>query len=330
MADAEPPPFHATGLRAFWETHVRIGRTAPACDMRNQMLLDALGLGLEQTLAQLAAERPSHADFLAWVVATAGLPDPLRLARYEAVLAGTALPDAVTTRLAAIDAMPPVLDAGDLAHWDRHGYVILRAALSPGEAKTAAAALWEVNGARPDDPESWYQATRNQGIMVQLFQHPALEPARRSARVHKAFAQLWGTSDLWTIVDRVGFNPPERPSHPFRASRLHWDVSLARPIPFATQGVLYLTDTAQDQGALELVPGFHRRIDAWLDSLGDADPRAVDLSGETVRVAAGAGDLILWRQDLPHGASPNRAQTPRLVQYLNMYPPHLRRHAAWR
>jgi len=94
--------------------------------------------------------------------------------------------------------------------------------------------------------------------------------------------------------------------------------------------VLYLTDTAADQGAFRCVPGFHRRIDAWLDGLGDADPRKVDLSDEQHMVAGKAGDLIIWRQDLPHAASPNRSDRPRLVQYLNYYSPDMPIRSRWR
>ena len=120
------------------------------------------------------------------------------------------------------------------------------------------------------------------------------------------------------LTDRISFNPPERADAPFQGFPLHWDTSLTPPIPFAVQAILYLTDTAADQGALRLVPGFHRRIAEWLVGLGGIDPRAVDLDGAAVPVPAGAGDLIIWRQDLPHGASPNRAQSPRLAQYLTM------------
>jgi hypothetical protein len=330
MADTEPLPFDATGLHALWA--MRTHRAPPVVyrDMREHLLLDALGLGLEQTITYLGSERPDYAAFLAWVVATAGMPDPLTLARYEATLSGAPLPAPIQAQLAAIDAMPPALDAGDLAQWDTQGYVVLRGAISSAEAETAAALLWETSAARPDDPDSWYRAERNQGIMVQRFQHSALEPARRAPRVHKAFAQLWGTSDLWSSIDRMSFSPPERPGYAFRAPRLHWDVSLARPIPFATQGILYLTETNEDQGALELVPGFHHRIDAWLDGLGDSDPRGVDLGAEAVRVPGKAGDLVIWRQDLPHGASPNRSTRPRLAQYVNRYAPTLTRHAEWR
>ena len=98
-------------------------------------------------------------------------------------------------------------------------------------------------------------------------------------------------------------------------------------MPFETQGILYLTDTAADQGALQVVPGFHHRLaDGWLESLDGADPRQVDLTAETVTVPGAVGDLVIWRQEIPHGASPNRTPRPRLAQYLTHHP--LRRPAA--
>ena len=180
-------------------------------------------------------------------------------------------------------------------------------------------------------PASWY-GPRTNGIMIQHFQHPAQEVVRRSARVHKAFAQLWGTSDLWSSTDRMSFSTsPRNPRQEFPGPHLHWDISIAQPIPFCTAGILYMTDTAADQGALQLVPGFHHRIAAWLDGLGeDVDPRRVDLSGEAITVPAGAGDLVLWRLDLPHGASPNRAGRPRMALYANMYSPAWVEHPEWR
>ena len=193
----------------------------------------------------------------------------------------------------------------------------------------AAALLWEAAGADPDDPASWY-GPRTNGLMIQRFQHPALEAARRAPRVHKAFAQLWGTSDLWPRIDRMSFNAPVRPHHDFAAPRLHWDVSLVPPIAFATQGILYLSNTAADQGAFELVPGFHHRLADWLAALGETDPRTVDLSDQAVRVPARAGDLIIWRHDLPHGASPNLAARPRLAQYVNYYSAEMGIQPEWR
>jgi len=330
LADPISPLPEIRGLADYWALRTGRAQTSDLSAMQSRMLLDMLGLGLEQTITYLGLEWPDYPTFEAWIVETAGLPDPLLLARYNAWLDGAPPPEAMLERIAAIEAAAPVLDADDLAHWEREGYVILREAITLEEARAAEALLWQQVKGTPDDPQSWFNTPRNNGIMVQHFQDPALEPARRSARVHKAFAQLWGTADLWSTVDRMSFNPPVAPGRAFQGPKLHWDVSLVTPIPFATQGILYLTDTSADQGALQVVPGFQHRIEAWLDGLGDADPREVDLSGEARTIAAGAGDLIIWRQDLPHGASPNRAERPRMAQYINMYSADLESHPVWR
>ncbi|HEV2817174.1 MAG TPA: phytanoyl-CoA dioxygenase family protein [Allosphingosinicella sp.] len=310
---------------------LRLRRADNARDrMAERILLDTLGLGREQTLAWLARERPGAAQFRAWILATAGPPDPEALARYHAWLAGAAMPEATARRLAAIEAAADVLGPEALGQWADQGYVVLPGAITRAEAEAAAEALWAHLGAEPGDPDSWY-GKASQGIMVQLFQHPALEPARRSPRIHKAFAQLWGNADLWMKTDRTSFNPPERPGAPFPGPHLHWDVSLVTPIPFATQAILYLTDTAPDQGAFATVPGFHRRIEAWLASLpAGADPRREILAMKAMPIAARAGDLVIWHQALPHGATPNRSDRPRLAHYVNMYSPEMERREIWR
>lgn len=316
------------GVRELWAQFSHRASAEPLGEIRPRLLTGLLGLGLEQAMRHLGSERPEFDAFVAWVLHTAGPPDPLAVARYHAFLQGLPPPPQVRAMLDAVEANAPVLDEAQLAHWDEHGFVVVPGVILADEAVAAAALLWHDMGADPADPETWHGGKR-QGIMVQRFQHAALEPARRSARAHKAFAQLWGTSDLWPSVDRVSFNPPERPGRPFPGPHLHFDVSLARPIPFATQGILYLTDTAADQGALQLVPGFHHRISGWLDSLAGRNPREVDLSAEAITVPAGAGDLVIWRQDLPHGASPNRSDRPRLAQYINFYSARQEVRDAW-
>ena len=324
---AQPQLPEIACLEEFWAAHVAGGM--PLQQMVAKLLLDTLGLGNQQVFAFLFRGRPTFEQFRAWIVGTAGLPDPRLVSRYHGWLTERAPSGAARAGLERIAAMPPVLDADDLACWGEHGYVIVRDAIAPDETAAVRELIWRVLGASPTDPSSWYQP-RGDGIMVPHFQDPALEAARQSPRIHKAFAQLWGSEDLWVTIDRVGFNPPETPAHPFSGSNLHWDVSLAQPIPFGTQAVLYLTDTEEDQGAFRCVPGFHKRIDAWLEKLGDTDPRAVDFSAEEKRVAARAGDLIVWRQDLPHAASPNRSDRPRLVQYLNYYSPDMIIRECWR
>ncbi|MGY4396523.1 hypothetical protein ACVWZA_001703 [Sphingomonas sp. UYAg733] len=311
---------HVRGLPTYWASLT--GRSAESLPYKQwRMLLDTLGLGIEQVMTHVGSQRPDYNGFVDWVVEIGGLPDPITVARYNAEVDGIAPPPAASERLAAIDAAPPVFDEADLTVWEDNGVIVLRNAITAAEAAAAADVLWQQVGGQAGDPDSWYSGPRENGIMIQHFQHPAQAAIRRSPRILKAFAQLWGTTDLWMTTDRMSFNPPERPDYRFPGPHLHWDASLAQPMPFGTQGILYLTDTAADQGALQLVPGFHRRIGAWIDGLGGLNPRQVDLSAEAVTVPASAGDLVIWREDLPHGASPNRSSRPRLAQYLNMYSP---------
>jgi ectoine hydroxylase-related dioxygenase (phytanoyl-CoA dioxygenase family) len=48
-----------------------------------------------------------------------------------------------------------------------------------------------------------------------------------------------------------------------------------------------------------------------------------------IPIAGRAGDLIIWHQALPHGATPNLCTLPRIVQYLNMFPSEHEINAEW-
>jgi len=294
------------------------------------LVIHACGLGLEQTLGYLADAAPNFQEFERWIVLTTGGVAADRIARINAAVANTNTPETSARVLAAVEASPPVLTATDLAFWEEHGYVVVHDAVAAATREAAAEALWKHLGAQRDEPDTWYRRS-DHGIMVQYFQHPSFAAIRHSPRIHKAFAQLWGTADLWSTTDRVGFSAPERDGFKFPGPHLHWDVSVKTPIPFGTAGILYLTDTPAEQGAFTVVPGFHRWGEAWLHELpAGANPRAQNLYALGARPLGGrAGDLIIWHQALPHGASPNRGQRPRLVQYVNMFPTRFEEHEEW-
>ena len=317
------------GLRTLWAWTTQYESPDESRPVPIRLLLDTLGLGLEQTMSVLGRTRPDWAAFTGWIAATAGPPDPARLARYTAWYDGKAAPQDEIERQAAVMAMAPVFDADELARWDRDGVVVLRRAIACDEAAGIADHLWSILDADPADPATWYRP-RSNGIMVQHFQHPAMDIPRRSVRIAKGFAELYGHADLIVSTDRLSFNPPERPGYIFPGPHLHWDGSLTPPIPFETQAILYLTDTAADQGALQVVPGFHHRLaKGWVESLGGTDPRRVDLAAEAVTVPAEAGDLVIWRHEIPHGASANRSSRPRLAHYVNHYPMQWPDERAW-
>lgn len=288
-------------------------------------LLTALNLGLEQTLRYLYNEAPSLSNFEDWILEVNNQQlEAERIKRFNASVSGAA---SDTTDPAA------VLSDADLRHWDEQGYVIIRNAISPEDCATTIKVITDFLNIDLDDPKTWYEPhPARQGIMVQLFQHAILEKNRRAPRIKAAFEQLWGHADLWETTDRVGFNPPETATWQFPGPDLHWDVSLDLPIPFGTQGILYLSDTLPNQGAFTLVPGFQHKIADWLHSLpADANPRQQNLHAlGAVPIEANAGDFILWSQALPHGSSRNTATQPRIVQYINYKPLDAHERKVWR
>jgi hypothetical protein len=335
------PPSTETGalgvmhLKRLWKRSAlqRAGRS-PEAD--NEFILDRLALygldlGLPESLRAMA-DGDSFAAFERWVLEiNGGTLDPEAVRRInDAILRlGGAAGDPALVR----PMPPPVFDAAALARWDRDGYIVLPEAIDEPTRAVAEQAIWQSLGARPDQPEGWYGGAHGHSIWLQLIHHPALAAVRRVPRVRAAFAQLWGSNDLWATVDRGGFNPPERPDWRFPGPHLHWDTSVAPPMPFGLQGILYLTDTAAEQGAFTCVPGFQHRFEDWLARLSPgADPRQLDpeLIASAVPVPGRGGDLILWHHALPHGSSPNRTDRPRLVQYLTMFPTSARDDRPWR
>ncbi len=306
-------------LQRYWARTlaVRNGKSAPAPagETADKILLNGLQLGLEEANSYLLHNAPTLEQFESWILAiNGGQLDPALVARLNAAIDGTLDPGTPT------DA---ALTREDLDHWDRHGYVVLHDAVTPAQCQAAAQAIYEFMGVDPANPDTWYNNPRGHSIWVPLLRHPAFRANRESPRIHAAFAQLWGHTDLWPTIDQGGFNPPERPGWPFPGPHLHWDVSIAEPVLFGTQGILYLTDTTADQGAFTCVPGFHHCLAKWLASLPpDADPRDWKLleTLPAVPIAGRAGDLVIWHQALPHGSSPNRSPRPRVAQYINLLP----------
>jgi hypothetical protein len=318
-------------LHTFWSKTLHeapSGEVMP-WDVQNT-LLAGLGLNHLEVLRYLRTERPSFEAFAAWIVALhedtfAGFAESER-ERLRRALAG----DTVGSPIGALDTVEGLSEA-DLAHWDEHGYVIVRQAVSAEAAEAAELAIYKHLGMSRDDPDSWYSLTLGHTIWVPLLRHPALVATRFAPRLVKAFAQLWGREDLWARVDQAGLNPPERPGWLFPGPKLHWDCTLARPHHLEIQGILYLAETEAAQGAFCCVPGFHKGLNAWLDSLPEGvDPRTEALRTLAAKpIAAGRGDLVLWHHSLPHGSSPNRASRPRVVQYISMHPTRWDHNSEW-
>ncbi len=212
-----------------------------------------------------------------------------------------------------------VLTQSDREHFADQGYVIVRQAVPKENCDAVVDAIWEFLGMDREDPDDWYRAPHKPGGgMVEMYQHQSMWDNRQHPRVHQAFADIWGDEKLQCSIDRVNFKPPPHPEHPewdhkgFR----HWDADTSKlPLRFGVQGVLYLTDTAADQGSFQCMPGEHKPL------LDEENPYLPELDPDKfVQIEGKAGDLLIWNRALAHGNGHNTSDKPRLAQYISMSP----------
>lgn len=230
------------------------------------------------------------------------------------------------------DVIADVLTKEDLDFWNANGYIVVKNAIPEEDCLATQKAIWQFLEKDSEDVTTWYKSHKEQkGLMVNFFNHPTLEKNRASLKIQKAYEQLYGTNEIYKTIDKVSFNPPITTGYNFLGSKLHWDVSLKQPIPFRLQGLLYLSDCNDKEGAFHCVPGFHHQIENWMKSLQpNENPREVALETLIPKPITGkAGDFIIWHQALPHCASPNTGSKPRLVQYLTYFPINYKETSEW-
>jgi hypothetical protein len=258
------------------------------------------GIGMEETLQFLYFNQPNTHNFQDWI------DKNKRVYQNE-----------------TIEHFPDVLSQEDLEFWDKNGYIVVKNTISIEDCEETQNAILDYLEASLDNPDTWYKNHEaKEGLMVLFTKHQTLEKNRASLTIQKAYQQLYKTDKIYRVIDKVSFNPPETNSYKFRGSSLHWDVSLQLPIPYKLQGLLYLTDVKHDSGAFHCVPGFQNQIENWLKNLPkNKNPRDIAIQElKPIPVLGNAGDFVIWHQALPHCATPNRSNLPRMVQYLTYLP----------
>lgn len=303
-------------LEKLWQRHCDPTYRATAQDAalwrRQVQLLYAHHIAHPLALKYLMEERPSLQAFFDWIAASS--------ADYH-------LLEETENDLEDFRLSPE-----QVAFWQEHAYLVLPGILDADACAASREAVWHYLGASPDQESSWYSAqSRQQGLMLPLYNHPRLNTNRVSRRVRAAYEQLYGSTAIYKTIDHLSFSPPETSTFSFRGDSLHWDVSLAQPIPERYQGLLYLTDCQETDGAFHCVPGFHRRLADWLNTV-PAGEDARHFAARTLQAQAvpgKAGDFVIWHQALPHCATPNRGNTPRMVQYLSYIPENDVEQSVW-
>ena len=227
----------------------------------------------------------------------------------------------------------------DQAFWEENGYMIIPGVVSQGNLQAVVDAIWNYTGKQPTNRESWYEAPMLEGAMVNMSNHQALWDNRQAPVFHEVFTELWGTEKLWVVLDRVNMNPPIGPHWDYEGF-LHWDMDPTKPPEPLYQGVLYLTDTTEEMGGFQCVPGSHRRLREWQTAHRSEEIESPDetanqdwmmnklhpikewvMSGlERKSIPAKAGDFLIWDVALLHGNGKNVSNRPRLAQYISMTP----------
>jgi len=219
-----------------------------------------------------------------------------------------------------------ILSKKDWAFWEENGYVIVPNAVPQENIDAVIDTSWDFLEMDRDNPDDWYREPHRTNGMVEMYQTQALWDNRQHPRVHQIFSEIWGTEKLWVSLDRVCFKLPSRPDKPDYDHKgfIHWDIDVKeKPERFWVQGVVYLSDTSEEQGGFQCIPGFHKEFYEWVKRQpADWDHRKPDLSGYEIQSIPGkTGDLLIWHSRLLHGNGHNRSNQIRQAQYITMNPP---------
>lgn len=271
-------------------------------------LLYQSGISLEVAIAYLYDEKPNLEQFTNWI--------------HQQTKSNTT----------SIKNSDDVLTADDLEFWNQNGYLVVKNVISKADCENTRNAIWEFLNMSLEDKQSWYiQHPGQRGMMVHFSDHSTLNANRNSPRIKKVYEQLYQTNAIYKTIDKVSFNPPINHNFSFMGSDLHWDVSLHLPIPYRLQGLIYLSDCAENEGAFHCVPGFHNEIEIWMKNVPEnVNPREFALQTlKPIPIVGAAGDMVIWHQALPHCATANYGKTPRMVQYLTYFPNEYKESEVW-
>lgn len=271
--------------------------------------LYALGIGMEETLHFLYQTQPSIETFTNWI-------EQRQLTLTPSNEDNTEFP----------------LSEADIHFFKTQGYIVIPNAIPQQDVQKSCQAIWSFLNMDSEDATTWYRTHEGQkGMMLTLSNHPALNKNRMSLRIKYAYEQLYSSKAIYKTIDKVSFNPPIINGQALPSGDLHWDISLALPIPFTMQGLLYLTDCGPNDGAFHCVPGFHLQLEDWLTTVPN-DTTARNYAPQhlqAIPITGKAGDFIIWNSALPHCAGKNFGTSPRMVQYLTYKPKGHQENAVW-
>jgi ectoine hydroxylase-related dioxygenase (phytanoyl-CoA dioxygenase family) len=209
---------------------------------------------------------------------------------------------------------------------DQEGYIVVPRMVPEENLSAVIKDICSHTGADLNNPATWYKPSIiNTHGMVEMYHYQSMWDNRQYPAIHKVFAEIFETEKLWVSIDRTNFKPPVDEQYPEFNNRefIHWDVDIRKypNLSFGVQGVLALTDTDENMGGFQCIPELYKELDTWVKRQQEVQEltRMPNLSDYTItKVPLHAGDIVIWRNLLPHGNGVNRSPQPRLAQYISM------------
>jgi ectoine hydroxylase-related dioxygenase (phytanoyl-CoA dioxygenase family) len=207
--------------------------------------------------------------------------------------------------------------------FSEQGYVVIPDVVPPKLCQKAIDAIISYLGVDLADETTWYQETFAGHGIVPLHHHQAFWNIRQCEKVHSVFSDLYNDEKLWVSMDRASYKPPGSPqTRGWAEAPVHWDCDPFIDNDFSIQGLVYLSDTRDDQGAFSCVPAIYQNLSAYIDHhLDDHDRRHPSFAAADLKFVEGdAGSLVVFNRLLPHSSGLNTSRDHRFVQYLTMQP----------
>jgi hypothetical protein len=304
----------------FYETHQqrRIGKNVSLPDDFDRIetiWLNFYGLGKFETYFFLYADCKDFQDFKNWVIQLKGqdfvTEADQKFKQWQADK---------NKESESPGNFPKVLSPEQIQFWEENGYLRISKVVEDQRCDEVAQQIRRHLNVDLNHPATWYMEHPDwQGIMVQLYQNEVMETVRKQENIRQIFADLYQTDQLVPNIEKLGYNPPECEVWGFNHGKLHWDIDMEKPVEFEVQGILYLNDVSENGGAIQLVPGFHQRFEEWITQFSSLERAhtSMRLTEVPQRITGEKGDLILWRNTIPHAATSNNSTLPRFVQYLS-------------
>ena len=226
-----------------------------------------------------------------------------------------------------------VLPDEDIATFWRDGYLVVRGVLDPDQARHYARLITALVPSDLSIPSHWKAvAGRYKPFEVagkQSFDSPDFLPLHQNETLYAVMAQLLNHKELRVRDGSIGITlRNDAPGSSDLSQDLHLDAAVPEdrdqfqfsPQELEIGGCYYFTDVEPGGGAIHVVPGGHRLVEAE----ARAHPRGRQLHDKwrelppmaTVEVPAQAGDFVLMHHLMPHAASHNRRPRARLAQFF--------------